>query len=216
MASIVIRPARADDREALYEICRLTGDAGEDASALYADPDLLGELWVGPYLALEPELTFVAADDRGPAGYVLGAADTAAFEAACEKRWWPGLRARYPVPPETEDLSPEQELHRWIHHPPPTPASLLAEYPAHLHIDLHPRAQGQGLGRRLIDTLFGAFHTRRVAGVHLGVDAANHRAIGFYTHLGFEYIGPDHDGSGGLLYGRRVTPAGRAGRRPGA
>jgi ribosomal protein S18 acetylase RimI-like enzyme len=204
MSPVVIRPAVAEDRDALYEICRLTGDAGEDASDLYTDPDLLGEVWVGPYLGLEPELAFVAADDRGPAGYVLGAADTAAFEAACEAAWWPPLRERYPEPPATGNLAPEQELHRWIHHPPPTPEAILAEHPAHLHIDLHPRAQGQGLGRRLIDTLCGALRARHVAGVHLGVDAANHRAIGFYSHLGFELLGPDHDDSGGLLYGRRL------------
>jgi ribosomal protein S18 acetylase RimI-like enzyme len=204
MSPVVIRTAVAEDRDALYEICRLTGDAGEDASALCTDPDLFGEVWVGPYLALEPELAFVAADDRGPAGYVLGAADTTAFEAACEEAWWPARRERYSEPPATGDLSPEQELHRWIHHPPPTPGAILAEYPAHLHIDLHPRAQGQGLGRRLMDTLLAALRARHVAGVHLGVDAANHRAIGFYTHLGFVLIGPDHDGSDGLLYGRRL------------
>ena len=152
-------------------------------------------------------------DDRGPAGYLLGAADTAAFEAACERVWWPPRRERYPEPPTTGDLSPDQELHRWIHHPPRTADEVLAEYPAHLHIDLHPRAQGQGLGGRMMDTLFDALGARHVAGVHLGVAAANHRAIGFYTHLGFDPIGPD--GSGGLLYGRRLTPAGRAGRRRG-
>jgi ribosomal protein S18 acetylase RimI-like enzyme len=204
MGPFEIRTVVPEDRLALYEICRLTGDAGEDAGDRYTDPDLLGELWVGPYLALEPELSFVAADDRGPAGYVLGAADTAAFEVACEEAWWPARRARYPEPPATGQLSPEQELHRWIHHPPPTPEEVLAEYPAHLHIDLHPRAQGHGVGRRLMDTLGSALRARHVAGVHLGVDAANHRAIGFYTHLGFELIGPDHDGSVGLLYGRRL------------
>jgi ribosomal protein S18 acetylase RimI-like enzyme len=202
MAPVVIRTAVPDDRDALYEICRLTGHAGEDASDRHDDPDLLGELWVGPYLALEPELAFVAADEQGPAGYVLGAADTAAFEAGCEQVWWPPRRERYPEPPTTGDLSPDQELHRWIHHPPRTPQQVLAEYPAHLHIDLHPRAQGQGLGRRMMDALFDALGARHVAGVHLGVAAANHRAIGFYTHLGFEPIGPDS--SGGLLYGRRL------------
>jgi ribosomal protein S18 acetylase RimI-like enzyme len=202
VAPVVIRTAVPEDRDALYEICRLTGDAGEDASELYTDPDLLGELWVGPYLALEPELAFVAEDEQGPVGYVLGAADTAAFEAACERAWWPARRVRYAAPPVGGDLSPEQELHRWIHDPPPTPADVLTEYPAHLHIDLHPRAQGQGLGRRLIDTLIEALRTRRVSGVHLGVDADNHRAIGFYARLGFEPIGPD--GSGGLRYGRRL------------
>ena len=191
MAPVVIRAAGPADRDALYEICRLTGDAGEDASDLYADPDLLGELWVGPYLALEPELAFVAADERGPVGYVLGAADTAAFESACEEVWWPERRERHPEPPATR-------------------AEVLAEYPAHLHINLHPRAQGQGFGRRLIDTLFGALRARDVTGVHLGVAAANRRAIGFYTHLGFQPLGLD--GAGGLLYGRRLQERAPMGR----
>jgi ribosomal protein S18 acetylase RimI-like enzyme len=189
----MIRPAFAADRAALYEICRLTGDAGEDASARYEDPDLLGEIWVGPYLQLAPDLAFVFADDDGPAGYVLGAADTAAFEAACEETWWPALRERYPEPSCSGDLSPDQRLHRMIHHPPRTPDDVLVEYPAHLHIDLHPRAQGQGAGRRLVDTLVPALRRRGVPGVHLGVDARNHRAIGFYTHLGFARLAPDSD-----------------------
>ncbi len=47
------------------------------------------------------------------------------------------------------------------------------DYPAHLHIDLLPELQGQGFGRRLIDTLRGALAERGVAAVHLGMDAAN-------------------------------------------
>jgi ribosomal protein S18 acetylase RimI-like enzyme len=39
-----------------------------------------------------------------------------------------------------------------------------------------------------MDTLVDALRGRGVAGVHLGVDPANHRAIGFYRHLGFEYV----------------------------
>ncbi len=129
MDEIAIRSAVAEDRPALYEICRLTGDAGEDASGRYADPDLLGTVWVGPYLVLEPDLAFVAVDGAGVAGYVLGAADTAAFEAACEQRWWPDLRQRYPEPPASGDLTPDEELHKWIHHPPPTPDDVLAQLP---------------------------------------------------------------------------------------
>jgi ribosomal protein S18 acetylase RimI-like enzyme len=204
MDEIAIRPAVAEDRPSLYEICRLTGDAGTDASGLYDDPDLLGTVWVGPYLVLEPDLAFVAVDAAGVAGYVLGAADTAAFEAACEERWWPDLRRRYPEPPASGDLTPDEELHKWIHHPPPTPDSVLAEYPAHLHIDLLPRLQGRGVGRRLVNTLLDVLRRSGVPGVHLGVDAANTRAIGFYEHLGFASIGPDHDGSDGWLFGLRL------------
>jgi ribosomal protein S18 acetylase RimI-like enzyme len=204
MESIAVRPAKTDDRAALYAICRLTGDAGEDASELYQDPDLLGELWVGAYLELEPELAFVAVDAGGVAGYVLGAADTAAFEAACEERWWPALRRRYPEPPSSGPRCPDEELHGWIHHPPKAPEAVVVEYPAHLHIDLHPRIQGRGVGRRMMDTLLAHLRDRGVPGVHLGVAAANRRAIGFYQRLGFTRIGPDHHGSGGILYARRL------------
>ena len=31
----------------------------------------------------------------GACGYILGTGDTRAFEARCEAKWWPALRARY-------------------------------------------------------------------------------------------------------------------------
>jgi hypothetical protein len=38
-------------------VCLKTGDHGEDAEPLYReDPDALGRIFVGPYLAFEPEL----------------------------------------------------------------------------------------------------------------------------------------------------------------
>ena len=81
-----IRPYRPSDHDALYTICIRTGDAGRDATALYPDPRILPDIFVGPYLLLEPELTFVLVDteDR-PAGYMVGAADTPQWTA------WPLL-----------------------------------------------------------------------------------------------------------------------------
>src|SRR5665213_4601378 len=40
-----IRPYRADDLAALYEICLKTGDSGKDATALYDDPKLIGHVY---------------------------------------------------------------------------------------------------------------------------------------------------------------------------
>lgn len=94
-----IRGYRPGDRPALYQICLRTGDNGRDATGRYADPELLGHVYVGPYLALAPQLALVL--DRGdgtPVGYALGAADSAAFAARCEADWWPALRRRYPDP----------------------------------------------------------------------------------------------------------------------
>lgn len=179
-----IRPARPRDIEDLYRICLLTGDAGEDASPLYADPRLLGEIFAAPYALLEPSLAFVAEDAQGVSGYVLGALDTREFEQRLEHQWWPALRQRYPDPGEQPGTVAEHMMAR-IHRPPVTPAELLADYPSHLHIDLLPRTQGQGVGRKLITALAEALRHKGSHGVHLDVWARNTRAIGFYEHVGF-------------------------------
>ncbi len=77
-------------------------------------------------------------------------------------------------------------------------------YPAHLHIDLLPRAQGRGLGRRMIATLLGALHARGVGGVHLEMSAFNERALGFYQHLGFHVLGRERDN---LYLGISTSPS---------
>lgn len=178
-----IRPYRPDDLDALYEICLRTGAAGGDATALVSDPLLFGHLYAAPYGVIEPEHAFVVDDGTGAAvGYVVGAFDTAAFDARCEEAWWPPLRARYPPPAAGHTL--DDLLVELIHHRIPPDASVLASHPSHLHIDLLPEVQGLGFGRRLLDTLFEALRRDGSPGVHWGVSTLNQRAISFYRHVG--------------------------------
>ncbi|MGK0618858.1 GNAT family N-acetyltransferase [Meiothermus cerbereus] len=58
-------------------------------------------------------------------------------------------------------------------------------YPAHLHIDLLPRAQGRGLGRRLMEVFLARLRELGVPGVHLGVGQRNAGALAFYQRMGF-------------------------------
>ena len=91
-----IRPATLQDLPGAYRVCLLTAAAGGDASASYRNPDLLGHVFVGPYVVHSPELARVVVDPEGVAGYVVGAADTRAFEAWAEARLVAG--APRPVP----------------------------------------------------------------------------------------------------------------------
>jgi len=193
-----VEAAGIHDLPGAYRTCLLTGDAGRDASSLLRDPDLIGHVYVGPYLALGTGTQLVVVDEAGAAGYLLSADDTPAFEAWAEAAWWPPLRARYPL---LDDGSPDAELIRHIHVPPRTPAELVGPYPAHLHIDLQERARGRGIGRELVERLLSDLRERGVAGVHLGVDDANDGAIGFYEHLGFREVGRE---PAGLLMGQRL------------
>lgn len=191
-----IRPARPTDRAALYDICLKTGDSGADGTPLYQDPELIGHIYAGPYLNFQPDLAFVLEDEAGVCGYVIGALDSRAFADTLEREWWPALRKQYPEPaaPPAE-RSRDERLANLIHHPHPAPEHLMAEYPSHLHIDLLPRAQGGGHGKRLMFTLFEALQQAGSVGVHLGVGGKNANAQAFYKHLGFTELRRDDAGN---------------------
>jgi ribosomal protein S18 acetylase RimI-like enzyme len=190
MPDASIRPYRPDDLDALYDICLRTGAAGSDATELMADHRLLGELFVAPYAVLEPEHAFVIDDGRGGVGgYVVGAADTRAFEARCESEWWPALRIRYPA--GTGDAGLDRLFIAYLHSGHTAPDGIVATYPSHLHIDLLPPFQAGGWGRRMMTTLFDALRADGSPGVHLSMSTANERAAGFYRHLGMTELAAD-------------------------
>ncbi len=181
-----IRPYHPSDLCSLIRICLLTGDSGNDASAHFNDPELLGLFYAAPYAVYEPDLCFVLTHNGRSNGYILGTRDTDEFHARCEQEWFPTLRERYPLPAE-EDRSADAGMIRAIHQGFRNEKNVAA-YPAHLHIDILPAGQGQGLGSKLMATFLD--HLRQIGspGVHLGVSKRNPRAIRFYEREGFHVI----------------------------
>lgn len=176
----IVRKACPADHAALYQICLATADAGHSAAQVGRDPDLYGHLYAGPYLALEAGFAWVADDAQGVCGYVLATPDSAGFYARMEADWLPPLRHRHVQPAHPLDRGLVESLHqRWQ-----LPASLAA-WPAHLHINLLPRAQGRGLGERLMRTALAALDAAGAGAVHLGVDPRNQRALAWYGRFGF-------------------------------
>ncbi len=185
LTPLTLRSYAPSDLAAVYDICLRTADAGRDAADQYRDPWVLGHRYAGPYVALEPEFAFVLDDGERAVGYVLGVPDSVRFAAESETKWFSLLRPLYPLLPEG-DKSPDAAARRLIHAGYDLPEDAwLAQYPAHLHIDLLPQAQGRGLGRALMEALWNALRAAGVPGVHLGVGAGNPNAYAFYTHLGF-------------------------------
>lgn len=183
-----LRPYQPRDLLALYDVCLRTGLSGEDAHHLYRNPLLLGHYYAAPYATLHPECAFVLDDGQRVQGYVIGVPDSRRFEAEAEASWFPLLRGLYPLPGEA-DQSPDARMIRRLHLGYPAPEAPWApEYPAHLHIDLLPAAQGGGWGRRLLEALLITLRAREVPGVHLGVGESNVRAQGFYERLGFRLL----------------------------
>jgi ribosomal protein S18 acetylase RimI-like enzyme len=181
-----IRPYRVDDLDALYRVCLLTGDAGEDATAKYRDPKLVGHVYAAPYGVLFPDTVFVAEDGEGVGGYIVGAADTHAYEERLEQEWWPCLRAIYLDPPHPANLDDRMAHHS--HQPEITAPRIFEPYPAHLHINLLPRLRRQGLGRRMMDMWLARAAELGAHGAHLGVGVRNIGAVAFYRRYGFREI----------------------------
>src|SRR5699024_148009 len=126
-------------------------------------------------------------------GYALGAVDTVAFESLLDQQWWPRLQDRYPL--SLLDTVPkgflDAALIKRIHNAPRTPQELTDKWPAHVHIDLLPMVQGQGMGRKTMTALLDLLRQAGAKGVHLGVDPANTGAIAFYERLGYQRFAPD-------------------------
>lgn len=72
--------------------------------------------------------------------------------------------------------------------------SLLASYPAHLHIDILPEYQGQGWGRKLVEAWCEIVKGEGAVGAHLDMVKDNVGARKFYERLGFEVCGEVLDG----------------------
>jgi ribosomal protein S18 acetylase RimI-like enzyme len=194
-----IRKAAAGDADALYEVCLRTADAGEDGTDKFDDPRLPGAIFAVPYPIFEPSLAFVAEDDMGVGGYIVGARDTLEFDALLEREWWPKLREQYPL--GVSRRPDDQRMVEHIHNPPAAPEVAYPDYPSHLHINLLPRMQGQGLGRKFMDALFTELRAQGSPGVHLSVWSHNERAIAFYRHLGLDEL---HSTGTGYTMGARL------------
>lgn len=199
MSDCVIRPVRPGDQSAAYHVCLKTGDNGRDGEPFYRDdPDALGRIFVGPYLKFAPELGVILEDTHGACGYALGALDTRTFFARYEAEWRPALCAQFPAPTgDPAQWTRTQQIHHLYHHPDYFAPEPYADFPSHLHIDLLPRAQGRGYGRRMLERVMANLRARGSPGAHLGVSTLNLPAHGFYARLGFHEIartGPAHDG----------------------
>ncbi|RZQ61455.1 GNAT family N-acetyltransferase [Amycolatopsis suaedae] len=188
---LTIRPYRPADRDAVARVCLLTGAAGADATGVYSDDTLVADVAALPYLEFAPDLAFVADDGTNVLGYVIGVADTEAFTAWWRRSWAPEFAKRHPAPGPPTGHHPviTEEVLVWAGlNPEVTTIPEVADYPAHLHINLLPELQGRGVGRRLVDTFREALAARGVPALFLGVDAGNPGALAFYRRLGFHEL----------------------------
>ena len=183
--TIKIRPYHPADLYDYYQICLLTGASGKDASGSVED-ELLGHCFVAPYCHYNPSLCFTLTVSGVPSGYIVGTSDSGAFAAWAERDWWPPLREKYEDVDKVSLSHSSNALIADIHKGLDLP-DFVNDYPAHLHIDLLPIAQG-GNGSRMMDVFMAALKKHGVPALHLELSPANDRAFHFYKRYGMHEI----------------------------
>ncbi len=198
--NIEIRNYKEKDKNKIAEICLLTGYSGEDASKFFKHKELLAEFYALPYLEHEPEICFVATINDEAIGYIIGTKDSVAFGKWAEENWFPPLRKKYPL--NTDYATDFEKRIIELIHEGYKPKPELLDYPAHLHIDILPLAQGQGVGKRLIQTFTNKLKELNVPALHLEVGKRNTNAVSFYKKVGFHII---HEYEFSIAFGMKLV-----------
>ncbi|KAH9846982.1 acyl-CoA N-acyltransferase [Lenzites betulinus] len=191
---VYLREVRPSDSPSLNRICLLTGDAGKSAEPLHTFGELIGLVYAEPYAHLPTTFGFVMVDpskDNAVVGYILGTYATRTFEQHATSEWFPRVRAKYTLPPETNEGATDADR-RYInilYNPSHAPQAAVDFSPAHLHIDILPGYQRQGWGRKLTARAVEYLRAERgLKRLWLGLDPRNDDAKKFYERLGFKEL----------------------------
>lgn len=186
---VEIRQYNPNDRDAVVTICHRTGYFGRDAAPYFKDAELFGLLFTAYYLDYEPEHCFVADDNGKAVGYIIGSTDTVGQREAFDRLIVPRIvkrsftRTLFRHPGDVlfllglaDHADYEKELFT---------EDLVTKFPAHLHMNVLPGYQRQGLGTRLMARFLGAMRGAGAPGLHLVTSTENKKALPFYRKEGF-------------------------------
>lgn len=90
----IIRPYRAEDREAVRHICRTTAYRNRGSDAVFEDGEVFADYWTRYYTDYEPESCLIVEEEGEVVGYLLGCKDTRRFIKVMSRRIVPPALAR--------------------------------------------------------------------------------------------------------------------------
>ena len=203
----IIRHYEPRDRAAVREICCDTADAGEPVEHFFPDREVFADLLTRYYTDFAPAASWVAEQDGRIIGYLTGCLDTRKFLQTMALRIVPVAILKAVVHGSLWHRFVRQNLH--------LPASqrrqLLADYPAHFHLNLRVGDRGQGTGLQLLGKFLEQARQAGVPGVHAGVSEANVAGRKFFEHGSFVAVSREarfrtaDQPSFTILYGLRLV-----------
>jgi ribosomal protein S18 acetylase RimI-like enzyme len=190
--TIEVRPYDVADRDELVDVVFEAAGEGAPSSEVWGHHASLAEVYLTPYLDLEPASVFVVTVDGRPAGYLAGCVDESAFPSE-EERTSAAIRKyrlfRMPGPRRFLVRAKIDTALLRLRRVPIAGELSDPRWPSHLHIDLMPAARGTGAATRLMELWFERLRSVGSPGCYLQTSAENHRAVAFFERVGFERYG---------------------------
>lgn len=188
MTDVAVVPYDACYRAAVRECVFVTGYGGDDVTPFFTDRELFADFLTLYYTDYEPGHAYIGLVDGAPAGYLLGCADTRAYERVMKEKVYPRIlknlvSGRYRIDRVTGRYI-VRGLASQVRGEGMTPP--LEQFPAHLHIDLLAPYRRLGLGSRLIHAWLSDLRAMGSPGIHLGTSTAHTLSHAFYKKLGFQ------------------------------
>ncbi|MBA2955006.1 GNAT family N-acetyltransferase [Nocardioides sp. MAH-18] len=207
MPEIDVRPYDPADRAELLGVVFEAAGEGAPGSEVWGHHASLADVYLTPYLDLEPDSVFVVTADGRPVGYLAGCVDDARFPSEGERlksviqkyRLYrmPGPRRFFVRAAYDTALFKVRRI--------PTAGELKdPRWPSHLHIDVMPVARGTGAAARLMELWFERLREVGSPGCYLQTSAENQRAVRFFESVGFRRHGANHVVPGSRYDGRRM------------
>lgn len=192
MPEIDVRAYDVADRDELVGVVFEAAGQGAPSSEVWGHHASLAEVYLTPYLDLEPESVFVATADGRPVGYLAGCVDETAFPSE-EERTRAAIRKyglwRLPGPRRFFVRAAVDAAVLKLRRVPVAGELDDPRWPSHLHLDLMPVARGTGAAAGLMELWFERLRAVGSPGCYLQTSAENDRAVAFFERVGFERYG---------------------------
>jgi ribosomal protein S18 acetylase RimI-like enzyme len=186
-----VRTFAETDRAELRELFGRAGE-GSPTASLWGHEESEAAVYLYPYMELAPDSLFVAVVDGALVGYLTGCLDSSEFPSESERMksaigsfrlvFRPGpaaFFARAMVDTASAALRREPTAEDFDD----------ARWPAHLHINVAPRARGTGAADELMNRWFDRLRENSSPGCHLQTLVENTRAVRFFERMGFAKFG---------------------------
>ncbi|MQA86778.1 MAG: GNAT family N-acetyltransferase [Streptosporangiales bacterium] len=187
-----IRTFAETDRAELRELFGRAGEGAPSAS-LWGHEESEAAIYLDPYMDLEPDSLFIAVVDGALVGYLTGCLDSSKFPSDSERVEKAVRKYRLvfrPGPAAFFARGMVDMVWAAVRREPTAGSIDDARWPAHLHINVEPRARGTGAADGLMKRWLDRLRETGSPGCHLQTLVENTRAVRFFERMGFAKHGP--------------------------